>query len=86
MQYGIFKAYQTFYKDAVAAAYDESYFEALKDKLLGFTHVTLSEIIDHLRKQCLTMTSKEKKQKLKEINLRWEPHPRRFHQVGLFSP
>ena len=60
VQYDIFEAYQAFYKDAVAAAYDASYFEASEDELLGFTHVTLSEILDHLREQCLAMTSRER--------------------------
>ena len=74
VQHDIFEACQIYYKDAIADAYDETYFEALRDDLLGFTHLTVSDMFDHLREQCLAMTSKEKKQKLKDINLEWEPN------------
>ena len=30
-------------------------------------------MFDRLREPCLAMTSKEKKQKIKEINLEWQP-------------
>ena len=72
VQYDVFEAYETHYKEQIATAYDESYLEALENELLGFTHVTVSEMLEHLREQCLAMTSREKKQKLKEVNLEWE--------------
>ena len=39
VQYDVFEAYQTYFKDASAAAYDKTYFEALRDNLLGFIHL-----------------------------------------------
>ena len=71
VQYDIFEAYQTYYKDVIAQAYDKTYFEAIHDDLLGFTHVTVAGMLEHLTEQCLALTFKEKKKKLKEINLTW---------------
>ena len=55
-------------KDAIAQAqaYDETYFEAIHDNLLGFAHVTVAGMLKHLTEQCLTLTFKEKKKKLKK--------------------
>ena len=39
VQYDVFEAHETHYKDAIAAAYDKTYFDAIKDDLLGFTHL-----------------------------------------------
>ena len=72
MQFDDLEAYQTHFKEQIAAACDKSYLKALKDDLQGFTHITAGDMIDHLREQCLAMTSKEKKQKLKQIDLAWD--------------
>ena len=72
VQYDIFEAQETHYKDAVAAAYDKTYFNTIKDDLLGFTHLTVNEMLEHLKEQCLVMTFREKRQNLKEISIIWE--------------
>ena len=72
IQYDVFEAYETYYKDAMAAAYDDTYFDTIKDELLGFSHLTVNAMLEHLREQCLAMTFKEKKKKLKEININWD--------------
>ena len=72
VQYDIFEAHETYYKDAITTAYDETYFDTIKDDLLGFTHFTVSNLLRHLKEQCLAMTFREKKQKLKKINIPWE--------------
>ena len=56
----------------MAAAYDETYFGTIKDDLLGFSHLTVNAMLEHLREQCLAVTFKEKKKKLKEINISWD--------------
>ena len=71
VQYDIFEAYQTHYKDAIAKAYDETYFKAIWDNFLGFTHITVAGTLEHLTEKCLVLTFKEKKKNLKEINLTW---------------
>ena len=35
-------------------------------------HLTVNDMLEHLREQRLAMTFKEKKKKLKEINISWE--------------
>ena len=49
-------------------AYNETYFDTIKDDLPGFTHLTVNDMLEHLQEQCLAMTFKEKKKKLKKIN------------------
>ena len=53
------------YKDAMASAYDETYFDTIKDDLLGFSYLTVNDMLEHLQEQCLAMTFKEKKEKTK---------------------
>ena len=60
VQYDIFEAYQTYYKDAIAQAYSETYYDAIHDDLLGFTHATVAGMFEHLTEQCLALTFKEK--------------------------
>ena len=72
VQYDIFEVDQTFYKDAIATVYNETYLDVIHNELLGFTHLTVNDLLEHLKEQCLAMTFKEKMRKLKEINLRWE--------------
>ena len=61
IQYDVFEAYETYYKGAIAAAYDETYLDTIKDDLLGFSHLTVNAMLEHLREQCLAMTFKEKR-------------------------
>ena len=56
VQYDVFEAYETVYKDAMVAAYDETYFDTIEDELLGFTHLTVNSMLEHLTEQCLAMT------------------------------
>ena len=69
----VFEAYETALKEKLEDAYDVSYLEALKDDLLGFTHVTVREMLSHLEEQCLALTTTDKKQKLRQIELNWTP-------------
>ena len=69
VHFDVFEAYEMHFKDKVAEAYDEAYLEALKDDALGFTHVTVREMIEHLQEQCLALTVSEKKKKLRLIEI-----------------
>ena len=72
VKYDIFEANQTYHKDAIVAAHDETYFDVIRGDLLGFTHLTVNDLLEHLKEQCLAMTFEKKRRELKEINLRWE--------------
>ena len=59
-----FDAYEYVFKKKLEAAFDAKYFVTFKNDLLGFTHVCVSEMLDHLATQCLTITDTEKSAKL----------------------
>ena len=62
-QWNRFDAYEQVFKSTVEAAYDSQYFDTLKDDLLGYTHVCVSEMLDHLLTQARAMTDVEKQEK-----------------------
>ena len=70
-QWERFDAYEHVFKTKLIQAYDSQYFETLRDDLLGFTHVCVSEMIDHLLQQCLPLTDIEKDEKLKAAQAPW---------------
>ena len=72
-QFDVWQAYETWAKEQLEEAYEESYLEALKDDLLGFTHVHVNQMLTHLTEQCLALTTGDKKKKLKQIELEWTP-------------
>ena len=46
------------------AAFDSQYFEVLRDDLLGYTHVCVSEMLAHPLEQCLALTGVGKQERL----------------------
>ena len=70
-QYERFDAYEHVFKEKLEAAYDSQYFDTLKDDLLGFTHVCVSEMLDHLTQQSLALTDVEKQERLQAAQLPW---------------
>ena len=60
-QFDVFEAHETYFKGQLEDTYDESYLEALKDDVLGFTHVTVVDMLVHLTEQSLSLTTVEKK-------------------------
>ena len=50
-QWERFDAYESVYKTKIEEAYDAQYFESLKDDLLGFSHVSVRKMLDHLDHQ-----------------------------------
>ena len=70
-QYERFDAHEHVFKGKLEAAFDSKYFATLKNDLLGYTHVCVSEMLEHLEKQCLEITDSEKSDKLKAALKPW---------------
>ena len=66
-----FDAYEHAFKQKLIMAYDSQYSETMSDDLLGFTHVFVYEMLDHLLDQCLALTDVEKEERLKETKAVW---------------
>ena len=73
MQFDTFEGYELAFKEKLELAYDAAYFATLRDDILGFTHLTVLDLLEHLESQCLALTNREKQSKLKECELPWEP-------------
>ena len=67
-----FQGYETSFKDKVEEAYDLAYLSTMKDNTLGFMHVTVADMLRHLKGQYHTITSREKNVKLAEVNVPWD--------------
>ena len=67
-----FDAYEYAFKQKLVSAYDSQYFETLRDDLLGFTHVCVSEMLDHLNDQCIVLTEVEMEERLAETQKPWD--------------
>ena len=67
-----FDAHEYVFKGALIDAFDEQYTKALKDDVLGYSHVCVSEILDHLRSHCLEITDVEKDECLEETRKPWD--------------
>ena len=81
-QYERFDAYKTVFKEKLVAAYDSHYFQTLCNKtlcddLLGYMHVCVSKMLDHLLDQCLAITDTEKAEKLEAKRLSKEKKERK---------
>ena len=70
-QWERFDAYEHVFKMKLEAAYDSQYFEVLRDDLLGYTHVCVTEMLDHLLEQCLALTDVEKQERLLTTQQPW---------------
>ena len=73
MQFDTFEGYELAFKEKLEIAYDAAYFGTLRDDILGFTHLTVRDMLEHLESQCLKLTNRERQSKLKECELPWEP-------------
>ena len=73
MQFDTFEGYELAFKEKLEMAYDAAYFSTLRDDILGFTHLTVLDMLEHLENQCLKLTNRERQSKLKECELPWEP-------------
>ena len=53
------------WNEKILEAYNRSWIEGIKDKVLEFTHKSAKEILNHLKNKCLALTNTEKKEQLK---------------------
>ena len=66
------EAHETVFKTKLEAAFNSSYFDTLRDDLLGFTHVCVSEMLDHLCGQCLELTDVKKSACMDDTRVKWD--------------
>ena len=71
-QYKIFEGYEEAFKEKIVLACDEAYLFTIKNELFGFAGKTVAQMLDHLEQQCLALTARDKKIKMKDINLPWD--------------
>ena len=71
-QYDLFDAYEAAFKAKIEEAYDAAYLATLRDDILGFGHVTTRDMIEHLERQCLALTSRERTIKLRDTLIPWD--------------
>ncbi len=50
--------------------YDAAWLGALRDNILGFTHVSAAKTPEHLKLQCLALTYHKKSQQPKKIHVK----------------
>jgi len=72
VQWDRFDALETTYKDAIEEAYDAAYLAEMKDDVLGFSHLTVADLLTHLEDKCLALTTLQKNKKLADINCVWD--------------
>ena len=70
-QWERFDGYEYVFKVKLEASFDGQYFATLRDDLLGYTHVCVSEMLDHLMDQCIALTDVEKQEKLDAVLKPW---------------
>ena len=66
-----FDAHEIVFKDKLYEAYDLSYWVTIRCDLLGFSAVSVYEMLDHLLSQCLALTDTEKEAMLEEAKIPW---------------
>ena len=71
-QYETFEGYEEAFKEKIVLASDEAYLATIINKLFGFSDKTVAQMLDHLEQQCLALTAREKKTKMKDVNLPWD--------------
>ena len=74
VEWDCFDAYKTVFKEKLEEAYDAQYLEAIKDDILEMGHLTVREVLEHIKQQCLALTNVEKEAKLAETRLPWDLH------------
>ena len=51
---------------------DKAYLVIIKNELFGFAEKSVAQMLDHLEQQCLALTARDKKMKMKDVNLPWD--------------
>ena len=71
-QFDTFDGHEAYFKEAIEGAYDAVWLKTLCDDVLGFSHLTVGEMLDHLETQCLSLTDRAKAKKLRDIHVEWD--------------
>ena len=71
-QYETFEGYEEAFKEKIVFSCDEAYLVTIKNELFGFADKSLAQMLDHLEQQCLALTARDKKMKMKDVNLPWD--------------
>ena len=54
-EHDLFENLEAIYKRKIEEAYDDVYLRNLRNDVLGFSHVTVREMLEHLQNQCLAI-------------------------------
>ena len=57
------------FKEKIFLACDKVYLVTIKNELFGFADKYVAQMLDHLEQQCLALTARDKKTKMKDVNL-----------------
>ena len=68
----MFDAHKQVFKDRIEEAYDAVCLTALKDDILGFSHLSVGDMLNHLELQCLSLIDREKAKQLREMKIEWD--------------
>ena len=71
-KYETFKGYEEAFKEKIFLACDKAYLVTIKNELFEFADKTVAQMLDHLDQQYLAITARDKKTKMKEVNLPWD--------------
>ena len=71
-QYETFKGYEEVFKDKIFLACDEENLVTIKNKLFGFAEKSFAQMLEHLEQQCLALTARKKKTKMKDVKIPWD--------------
>ena len=67
-----FEGYEEAFKDKIVLACDKAYLITIKNDLFGFANKNVIQMLDHLEQQCLALKARDKKTKMKDVNLPWD--------------
>ena len=65
-EHEVYLGFEDAMKHLIITAYDACWLEEIKDDVLNFTHKTVKEMLAQLLTQCMKITNRENRAKLKE--------------------
>ena len=71
-QYNFFEGYEEAFKDKIFLTCDKAYLFTIKNELFGFSDKTVAQMLEHLEQQYLALTARDKKIKMKDVNIPWD--------------
>jgi hypothetical protein len=71
-QHEVFQGLEQVFKARIEDAYDAVWLRTIKDDVLGFSHITVQDMFEHLEQQCLAINDVDKAKKLRETHVEWD--------------